>query len=122
MLNKNKLYLCVKDLGLPKPSQEGCVYLLCFAMTTNQDYFLKGKVPDNIFKHLFNLQLHLRPVVATTADALTIQKPLEKAQKPPLYHCCGACSMSSGQGSNARWYYMTQITPKPATVCAYPFS
>lgn len=51
MLNKNKLYL----LGLAKPSWEGCVYLLHFAVTTNLDYFLKAKLHDNIFKSLFDL-------------------------------------------------------------------
>lgn len=66
---------------------------------------------------MFDLWLHLRPTVATTADALTIQEALEKAEKPPLplLWCLNRTVIPDGN-------YMRQITPKHAAVYAYPFN
>lgn len=105
----------MKDLGLAKPSWEDCVYLLHFSVTTNLDYFLKAKLLNNILKGMFDLWLHLRP--SSTADALSIQNSLEKAEKPPLPFLCCMNRIVILDGN-----YMTQITPKHAAIYTYPFN
>lgn len=70
----------MKDLAWVKPSQEGCVYLLHFAVTTNPAYVPKVECTENLFRSLFDLRSHLGSTVAPTA----LQEALEKPPLPVL--------------------------------------